>query len=1079
MTVPIEPKETLSPNQVDLETVSLRTSSVTLDVTPFVDAVLKRVEHGITQQTFPSATYRVQFNNRCFFSDIEQVVPYLFTLGISDLYCSPFLRARPGSQHGYDIIDHSKINQEIGTIEQLRSLRSVLREHQMGLIADVVPNHMSAMPKQNAWWHDVLENGQSSQFASYFDIDWSPVKSDLTDKISLPLLGGQYGKVLEEGQLVIRFEEGAFSLHYFENILPIAPRMYAIILGEGIASLQEQSAPEDEAVSELLSILTAIRNLPGRTEMEADRLVERRREKEIVKRRLNDLVMRSPAIEAHIQKCLVSVNGSTEDARSFDRLDQLLQEQAYRLCYWRVAADEINYRRFFDINELAAICTEVPEVFEDSHRLIFDLIDEGIVTGLRIDHPDGLYNPRGYFIQIQENHFLRLCRSAFESERETPTSEDATSADQAVWLTVQQRLREIWRSAIDILGSPIAKPLYVVVEKILALEESLPEDWPVHGTVGYESLNAINSLYVSKGGERPLTNLYSRFIEKPLNYEELIYQGKRLIVRISMASELMVLGHRLDRISERNRWTRDFTINSLTRVLQEVIAGFRVYRCYVQPSRVLQRDRDCIQQAVVRAKRRNPAIDGTIFDFVQDMLLLQFPETVKEEDRQAIEKFTGKFQQLTGPIMAKAVEDTTFYRFNRLVSLNEVGGEPGHFGNSVESFHQMNLDRQRRFPYALTASTTHDTKRSEDVRARINVLSEIEKTWRKHVQRWSRWNQKLKVEIDGSLAPSRNAEYLLYQTLVGTWPKSNPTGQALEEYQKRIQAYMLKVGREAKENTSWVRPNGAYEQAVNDFVANALSNASKNAFLNDLKVFANLLAENGYWNSLSQLILKMMSPGVPDFYQGTELWNLTLVDPDNRQPVDFSMHRQMLDGLLDQMAIAMECQNRNTAIELWLDDRHSSSPAAQLQVMNLIDSLMNGRDTGLIKLFITLVGLRTRRRSHKLFTEGQYEPLAVRGSKSEHLVAFIRTYDGDVSIGAAPRFTAILNGFGGKAPIGECWEDTTIVVPEHLAGRRFHDQFTRQPHSPAPDPSTNQHRIEVAKLLKVFPVAMLGSSAQV
>jgi len=1082
MTTKAHPTETLSDKPSHLEEATIPTEFNSQDIHPIVDAVLAKVEQNIKHQPLPSATYRVQLNNRCLFGDIERIVPYLYTLGISDLYCSPFLQAKPGSQHGYDIVDHSRINEEIGTIDQLRSLRSVLREHQMGLIADVVPNHMSAMPKRNAWWHDVLENGQSSQFASHFDIDWFPIKTDLNNKVSLPLLGDQYGKVLEEGQLVVQFEEGTFSLYYFENILPVAPRTYSIILGEDVNSLREELAPENEALLELLSILTAIHNLPERTEKKSERLVERRREKEIIKRRLNELATRSPAIQEYIRACLVKINGNPDDAKSFDRLDHLLQEQAYRLCNWRVAADEINYRRFFDINELAAICTENPEVFEDSHRLIFQLIDEGIVTSLRIDHPDGLYDPRGYFIQLQENHFLRLCQNAFESDCEALRVKDDTLSKGAMLPMVLQRLRELWRTAIEFSGSPLAKPLYVVVEKILALEESLPEDWPVHGTVGYELLNSINGVFVDSDGERPLSALYSRFIESPLAYDELIYRGKRLIVRISMASELMVLGHRLDRISERNRWTRDFTINSLTQALQEVIADFRVYRCYVQPGRVLQRDRDRVEQAVVRAKRRNPAIDATVFDFVQDMLLLKFPDAALEEDRQAIEKFTGKFQQLTGPIMAKAVEDTTFYRFNRLVSLNEVGGEPNQFGVTDESFHQTNVERQRRFPYALTASSTHDTKRSEDVRARINVLSEIEKLWRKHVLQWSRWNQKSKSSVDGGLAPSRNAEYLLYQTLVGTWPTANPTGQALDEFRERIQTYMLKVEREAKVNTSWVSPNIAYEHAVKKFVANILRSDPKNAFLEDLKLFSNLIAEHGYWNSLSQLVLKIASPGVPDFYQGAELWNLTLVDPDNRQPVDFPMRRQLLDGLLDQMGVAMEKQSRNGAIESWLDNQHHRSSTAEFETTQLLDSLLSGRETGLIKMFVSLIGLRTRRKYHELFTVGEYLPLMVTGSKSNHLVAFARTYGEQACIVVVPRFTAKLNGFGGKPPIGECWDDTLVELPEQLSGRCFHDQFTRQHHAPASGLSANRSglsanrtQIAVAQLLKVFPIAMLCS----
>jgi (1->4)-alpha-D-glucan 1-alpha-D-glucosylmutase len=545
---------------------------------PETDAMIARVEQSLRDRRMPTATYRVQLNSQCTFSQVHSIVPYLYTLGISDLYASPFLQARPGSLHGYDIVDHSKVNEEIGTLDQLRSLRSALREHQMGLLADVVPNHMCASPTLNAWWRDVLENGPSSPYASHFDIDWSPVKSDLKDKVSLPLLGDQYGKVLESGQLQVRYAEGAFWLEYFEHRLPIAPRSYGLIFAEALERLQAELGAEDESLLELLSILTAIRNLPDCTEKDAERLIERRREKEIVKRRLHELTERSPRMQAFVQDCLTEINGQPSDPARFNRLDLLMQDQVYRLCFWKVAADEINYRRFFDINELAAICTEHPQVFEDSHRFLFQLIDEGVVTGLRIDHPDGLYDPRAYFVQLQERHFRRLCREAHHALGK-PSGTLCPGFEDPDWESLDQRATRMWRAATDIAGSPWAKPLYVVVEKILALGESLPDDWPVHGTVGYEILNAINGLFVDPTSQRGFTTLYSRFISKPIDYDELIYRCKRLIARVSMASELTVLGYRLDRISERNRSTRDFTLASLTRALQEVIASFSVYRC--------------------------------------------------------------------------------------------------------------------------------------------------------------------------------------------------------------------------------------------------------------------------------------------------------------------------------------------------------------------------------------------------------------------------------------------------------------------------------------------------------------------
>ncbi|HET6423026.1 MAG TPA: hypothetical protein VFG20_05040, partial [Planctomycetaceae bacterium] len=497
----------------------------------------------------------------------------------------------------------------------------------MGLIADVVPNHMAAAPRFNLWWQDVLENGPSSAYASYFDIDWMPLKHDLAYKVLLPVLGEQFGSVLENGQLTVMRENGAFWITYYEERFPVSPCTYPLILSPRLEDLQQQLGNEHADVLELLSILTAIKNLPLRTDTDSERITERRREKEIIKRRLHTLTDSSPEIAAFIDENLRLFNGQPEDPHSFDRLDELLAQQAYRLAYWRVAADEINYRRFFDVNELAAVCTESPPVFADTHRLIFDLLDEGTITGLRIDHPDGLYNPSEYLRQLQESHFLRLCR------------EDGTDTQTAA---TDDRLAALWRAASSIPGSPLARPLYLVVEKILAPDEMLPENWPVHGTVGYEFLNHLNGLFIDPAGERPLSTLYQRFTEETLDFAELAYQCKRLIVRMSMAGELNVLGDRLDRISESNRLTRDFTLHSLTRALQEVMACFSVYRTYVQTDQVLERDAMFVERAVAHAKRRNPAMSSRIFDFIRDVLLLRHRENLPEEQRNAVYRFTCK-----------------------------------------------------------------------------------------------------------------------------------------------------------------------------------------------------------------------------------------------------------------------------------------------------------------------------------------------------------------------------------------------------------------------------------------------------
>ncbi len=1041
-----------------------------------VNGILTEVEGQLRAARLPAATYRIQFNHQCSFREIEGIVPYLSALGISDLYASPFLEARPGSPHGYDIVNHGNVNPEIGTINELRSLRSALREHEMGLIGDVVPNHMSAAPHLNTWWQDVLENGPSSVYATYFDIDWMPLKPDLADKVLLPVLGAQFGKVLEDGQLKVCYGEGIFWLEYFEHRFPLAPQSYGLILGQRLEELRERLGEASPDVQDLLSVMTALKNLPPRNETDADRLAERRREKESIKRRLNELALRSPEITRFIGENITRLNGVPGDPQSFDLLDELLQQQAYRLAFWRVAANEINYRRFFDINDLAAICTEDPRVFEASHRLIFELLDEGTLTGLRIDHPDGLYDPRGYLVHLQEHHFLRLCRAATQrlGVSQVATANDSSPPADGLPPAVEQRLRELWRAAIQIVGSPLARPLYVVVEKILSHNEQLPGDWPVHGTVGYEALNQLNGLFVAPEAAGPFSKIYARFSGESLDFESLTYEDKRKIVRLSMASELNVLGHRLDRISERNRWTRDFTLNSLTHALREVIAGFRVYRSYVQPGHMTQSDREHIDSAVNDAKRRNPIVDDSLFEFVRDVLLLQFPTHADEAERRQIEQFVGKFQQLTGPIMAKAVEDTTFYRFNRLVSLNEVGGDPVRFGVTLAAYHDFNQSRLPWFAQAMNATSTHDTKRSEDVRARINVLSEVPTEWRKRIQAWARWNRRLKTTVNGVEAPSRNAEYLLYQTLVGTWPDTIPTGTARQVYVQRMQDYMVKVIRESKVNTSWVNPHAAYEAATTRFVEKLFERGQKHPFLNDLHEFAQSVADHGRWNSLSQLVLKVAAPGVADFFQGCEHWNLTLVDPDNRRPVDMGALRSQLDELLDKMSSVLGGTERQRAVEQWLN---APEDCASPGVLKLLEQLLAQRVDGRIKLFTTLMTLRARRQTPDLFSRGAYLPLTVIGSLARHVVAFARHDQSGCAVIVVPRLTVGVVGWGGPAPLGDLWKETEVLLPAGLATQPLQDIFTRRSVPVVTQTNPTSARLSVADLLRTFNVAWLRSTA--
>lgn len=993
-----------------------------------VREVLARVTEHLSRQTLPVATYRVQMNRDFTLSQAAELIPYLHDLGITDLYSSPLLKAVAGSNHGYDVVAHDQINPEIGTSDDLVALSSQLRSRKMGFILDIVPNHMSVATRENLWWNDVLENGPSSPYAGYFDIDWMPLKPDLANKVLLPVLGDQFGKVLEAGELKLICDEGNFHLETPYGRFPIAPRTYSLILSHRLDELRSSFSTESHEFQEYLSILTSINNLPLNTETSPERIAERIREKEVIKRRLRQLIDGSPLIADFIVKNLTEINGRPELPESFNRLDEILEKQAYRLAYWRVAADEINYRRFFDINSLAAICMEKPDVFAATHRLVFDWLRDGLVTGLRIDHPDGLFDPSGYFLEIQRTRFLQLCREQMTPDiAESPDAAPLLSALEAHWTDEPRKLM-----------SPLSRPVYTVVEKILEHGEPFPADWQVHGTVGYEFLNSLNDIFVDPLGEKNLSATYTRLTGADNDFSELAYICKRLNVRHSMSSELNVLAHQLDRISEQNRWTRDLTLNSLARSLQELIACFGIYRTYVQQGRVSFRDRRFIEEAVAQAKARHPEMSEPAFDFIRDMLLTETRANADDAERQAIELFVGKFQQLTGPIMAKAIEDTAFYRYARLLSLNEVGGSPEHFGSSPAEFHRLNRRRLPVFSHSLSSTSTHDTKRSEDVRARINVLSEVSREWSAAVSRWMRRNQSFKNETHGEVFPSRNDEYFLYQTLIGIWPEEGVTHSLLE----RLRDYLVKAAREAKLHTSWINPNVEYESALTQFLFSILESKQRRTFLKDLENFAIKVRTHGRWNSLSQLLLKIASPGVPDFYQGTELETLTLVDPDNRHPVDYTRHYALLEEI-SRFPVPL-----------------SSQDAA---------FLLHPLSFDLLKLFLTRAGLHTRRDNPQLFTSGEYIPLEVRGTHSDSVVAILRKHGDTCALAVVPRLTVRVTGFGGPAPTGELWKDTTLLLPQEFRSHPFQDVLTG-----AILPSGDQLPLSI--ILKSLPVALAISS---
>jgi (1->4)-alpha-D-glucan 1-alpha-D-glucosylmutase len=946
----------------------------------------------------PVSTYRLQFNHAFTFRDATRIIAYLHDIGITDIYASPYFAAKEGSMHGYDIVDHTRLNSEVGTEEDYYAMITELKQRGLGQVMDIVPNHMCVDSSENRWWMDVLENGPSSPYATYFDIDWAPVKKELRNKVLIPVLGDQYGNVLEGQQLRLSFEEGAFFVYYYEHKFPLRPQTYVSILEHRLQDLQLLLAVEGPDFAEYLSIMTALGHLPLYTETNPARIEERYREKEVVKRRFAALVSGSSVVREHVEENVRLFNGTKGEAKSFDLLDGLMNQQIYRLSNWRVATEEINYRRFFDINGLGAIRMEHYDVFQAAHQLIFRLVGDGSVTGLRIDHPDGLFNPVEYFHRLQRACFIRQMIGPVGT---TPEKE--------------RELAERYDEAV--LVDPAYRPFYIVGEKILTKSERMPDDWPIFSTTGYVFLNSVNGIFIDSGSAKSFDRIYEKLTGTKMNVPEVIYEKKKLVMQVAMASEVNTLGHYLNDLSEKNRHTRDFTLNSLRSAITEVIACFPVYRTYTNTWTVTDRDRQVIELAVAKAKRKNPALSESIFDFLKDVLLLHIQHEQKDEDKAAWLEFAMRFQQITGPVMAKGVEDTAFYVYNRFLSLNEVGGMPERFGTPLETFHGQNIERSKSWPHALITSATHDTKRGEDTRQRINVLSEIAREWEERVRAWMRMNKKKKTVIDGVEAPDRNEEYLLYQTLIGVWPAESMGERDHDVLVQRIRDYMLKASREAKVNTSWINPNGKYEEALAEFVGAILKPARGNRFLNDFLPFQQMISHYGMYNSLSQTLLKICAPGVPDFYQGTELWDFSLVDPDNRRPVDY-------DKRINVLADLMQKEMDRTGVDLaW--------------------ELSLAKEDGRIKLYLVHTALNYRRANHELFEKGEYLPVEAEGMKAEHVCAFARRADKSCIVTVVPRFlTRVISGVG-SVPFGKAvWEDTRLTLPMEESGMQFRNVFT-------------------------------------
>jgi len=964
-------------------------------------------ERAPRRAVVPRATYRLQLGAGAGFDHAAGLVPYLAALGVSHAYCSPYLQARAGSSHGYDICDHARLSADLGGEAAFARFAAALRRHAMSQVMDVVPNHMGVMGDDNAWWLDLLENGPASRYAEYFDVDWSPLKDELRGRVLVPVLGDHYGNVLDAGELRLRFdgEAGTLSVHYHEHRFPLDPRTYPLAIGRDAARLEARLGAGHPALPELESLLTAFANLPPRSDADRLAVAERARDKGIHQARLAALAGAEPDLRAYLEECLREFNGAPDYPPDRALLHGLLEAQAYRLAWWRVAADDINYRRFFDINDLAALRMEREEVFEATHRLVLDLVARGHVTGLRIDHPDGLYDPAAYFRRVQAR-VAALAGAGAEDEQQP-----------AVWL---------------------------VAEKILAPGETLPRDWQVHGTTGYEFAALAGGIFVDAEGASGLDRACARFTGRAPDPHEVALGAKHEIMERALAAELNVLSRELSRIAEADPHTRDLTEPTLRRALAEVVACFPVYRTYVTVEGASPRDEACIDRAVGEASRRARAIEASVFDFVREVLLARAAEGKSEALRARVQRFAQRFQQYTAPVTAKGVEDTAHYRHHRLDSLNEVGDEPAHFGTPPEALHEALAARAAHWPHALLATSTHDSKRSQDVRMRLDVLSELPEEWSRRAARWAELNRAHRCERDGEAMPDAEAEYALYQSLLGVWPLEGERDEAARALAPRLAAHAVKAAREDKRRTDWARPDADYEAALTGFVKAILDPARSAAFLDDFLRFQRTVAHAGMFNSLALTLLTLTAPGVPDLYQGNELWRFDLVDPDNRRAVDFARRAQAL-----------------TALDSALREQGPAALAAEL--------LAAPRD-GRIKLYLVRRALALRRERAALFEHGEYRPLAVRGARAGHAFAFARCHQGQVAVTVVPRGNAALLAGGAPAPIGAAvWGDTRVALPP---AHGLVDQLT------GAAVAAGAGEAPLAALLAGFPVALLAGEPE-
>ncbi|MDZ8189725.1 MAG: malto-oligosyltrehalose synthase [Nostoc sp. ChiSLP02] len=929
----------------------------------------------------PRATYRIQFTPQFGFENAKAIAAYLSDLGISDLYASPIFKARSGSTHGYDIVDPTQLNPELGTNESFEALISEIQSLEMGWLQDIVPNHM-AYSSENQYLMDILEHGPDSSYTDYFDLSWNVPFGDREQRILAPLLGDFYGVSLENGHIQLQYEQNGLTVNYYSLKLPLRLESYTKFLTYNLGKLTRTLGRNHPDFIKLLGILYILKNVPSE-------VAGKQRQDQIafIKGLVWELYNSNDSIREFIAENLKTFNGEPGNSESFNLLDDLLKDQFYRLAFWKVGAEEMNYRRFFTVNELISVKIEELRVFNNTHSLIQKLVEEGKFTGLRIDHIDGLYNPNQYL----------------------------------------ERLREK------------AGDVYITVEKILELTEDLPDDWDIQGTSGYDFLNYVNGVFCQQDIEFWLDKIYQAFISTRVDYPSLVKEKKQLILEKNLAGDIDNLASLLKNISSKYRYGNDFTINGLKRAIAEVLTLFPIYRTYITPDGISEDDKLTIQEVISQAKEQAPLLQHEL-TFIEKLMLLEFDNSLSQTEREQWIYFVLRMQQYSGPLMAKGVEDTTLYVYNRLLSLNEVGGNPGHFGVSVADFHTFNQQHQAKWPHTMNATATHDTKRGEDVRARLNVLSELPEEWEEKVNIWSHYNQGCRKIRHGFAMPDRNDEYLIYQTLIGAFPFAEDESESFVE---RVKEYTIKAIREAKVHTAWLRPDSEYEEACTSFVEKILNPSISEEFLEAFHPLQQRVAYYGMFNSLSQTLLKATAPGVPDFYQGTELWELSLVDPDNRRPVDFQQRRNYLSNIKEQI---------------------------KTDILGLTQDLLKHKNDGRIKLFLTAQLLQARKDYLSLFQDGDYLPLQIHGTHAHHIIAFARRHGHQTAIAIAPRFfTRLIHP--GEDPLGESvWQDTHLQVP-HGSSLSWKNVLTQQP-------LQTKETLSIGDALAHFPVALLVSSAE-